>query len=113
MTVTIRGTDLDLTPALKAYATKKVMALIKFMPSLNIARVELQRTTRHHRKGEVWRAEVSLHAPQHLFRAEALAADIYSAIDAVKDEVKRELRVVSDKKSSRVRQARREKASRR
>ena len=107
MTVTIKGTNLELTPALKQYATEKVLALLKFFPTVTIARLELERTSRHHHKGEVWRAEANLHAPHHLFRAEACATDIYAAVDGMKDELKRELKNLKDKKSGAVRQARR------
>ena len=106
MTVTIKGTNLDLTPALKRYAMDKALALLKFFPSITIARIELERTTKHHRKGVVWRAEANLKAPQHLFRAEALAGDIYSAIDMLVDELKRELRALKGRRLDAVRRAR-------
>lgn len=106
MTVTIKGTNLELTPALKQYAAEKVLSLGKFFPGLTIARLELERTTRHHHKGEVWRAEGNLHGPHHLFRAEAEAADIYAAVDRMKDELKRELHASKEKRRTQVRQAR-------
>lgn len=109
MEITIRGTNLELTPALKRYATKKVASLEKFFPGVTIARVELERTTKHHHKGNIWRAEVNLDAPQHVFRAEAVGADLYGAIDAVKDELKRELQGLKEKRQVAVRRARRAK----
>ncbi|KKU48194.1 ribosomal subunit interface protein [Candidatus Uhrbacteria bacterium RIFCSPLOWO2_12_FULL_46_10] len=106
MVISIKGTNLDLTPALKRYAEQKILSLAKFFPGLTHARVELERTTKHHHKGDVWRAEANLHGPKHLFRAEAVSTDIYAAVDAVKDELKRELHGLKEKRSISVRQAR-------
>lgn len=112
MTVTIKGTNLDLTLPLKKYAEYKILALAKFFPGLTQARIELERTTKHHHKGEVWRAEANISGPQHLFRAEAMANDIYAAIDAMKDELKHELHALKEKRVRLVRRARRAKAGR-
>jgi putative sigma-54 modulation protein len=109
MTVTIKGTNLDLTPALKRYATDKVLGLGKFFPTITLAAIELERTTRHHQKGEIWRAEANLRATGHLFRAEAAAGDIYAAVDALKDELKRELKALHERRALDVRRARRAK----
>ena len=107
METSIKATDLELTPALKKYAQDKINSLVKFLPGLTHAWVELQRTTKHHHKGEVWRAEANLHAPQHLIRAEAKATDIYAAIDLMKDGLRRELKSLKDKRTSALRGARR------
>ncbi|OGL87373.1 ribosomal subunit interface protein [Candidatus Uhrbacteria bacterium RIFCSPLOWO2_02_FULL_48_12] len=112
MVVDIKGTNLELTPALKKYATEKIASLVKFYPGLIQARIELERTTKHHHKGEVWRAESNISGPQHLFRAEAMANDIYAAIDAMKDELKRELQALKEKRARFVRRARRAKVGR-
>jgi putative sigma-54 modulation protein len=109
MTVTIKGTNLDLTPALKRYATAKVLGVLKFLPTVTIARLELERTTQHHRKGAVWRAEANLRAPHRLVRAEAFGYDIYAAIDGLRDELTHELKVVKGKRQAEVRRARRAK----
>jgi|SRR3989338_1431230 len=109
MTITIKGTNLDLTPALKQYATEKVLNIEKFLPSIVLAELELERTTRHHQKGLVWRAEANLHAPQHLFRAEAFGEDIYKAIDALKKELKHAIGSLKEKRAGAIRKARRSK----
>lgn len=112
MTVIIKGTNLDLTLPLKKYAEYKILALVKFFPGLTQARIELERTTKHRHKGEVWRAEANITGPQHLFRAEATADDIYAAIDAMKNELKRELHVLKEKRTRSVRRARQVRAGR-
>ena len=109
MTINIKGTNLDLTIPLRKYAEDKILSLVKFFPGLIQARVELERTTKHHHKGEVWRAEANLRGPRHLFRAEAKAGNIYAAIDILKDDLKRELHVLKEKRVAQTREARRAK----
>ncbi len=100
MDIVFKGTNLELTDALKTYAQEKISGLEKYYPDVLRARVELERTTRHHHKGgDLWRAEANLQAPKHLFRAEAEAQDIYAAVDALKDELKHELRRWKEKNS--------------
>lgn len=107
MTINLKGTNVELTAAMKKYAESKVASLEKFFPSILSARVELERTTPRHSKGEVWRAEVNIRVPRRLVRAEAVAKDIYAAVDKVKDELKRELRILKEKvKEKTVRRAR-------
>ena len=106
MTITIKGTNLDLTPTLKQYAMRKILAVGKFSPDIILADIELERTTRHHHKGKVWRAEVNLHGLPRLIRAEAIATDIYAAIDEAQDELKRELKNIKDKGAIGIRKAR-------
>lgn len=50
-----------------------------------MARVEIGITTKHHKSGPIYRAEVNLSVPdKHLLRAEAEAQDLYQAIDKAK-----------------------------
>ncbi len=106
MDITLKATNLELTEALRAYAEEKISSLEKYYPEVMRARVELERTTRHHHKGgDLWRAEANVQAPKHLFRAEAEAQDIYAAIDALKDELKDELHRWKEKHSARQRRS--------
>lgn len=103
---------MDLTPALKQYVEDKLISLTKYYSGLTQVRVELERTTKHHHKGGVWRAEANISGPQHLFRVEAVANDIYAAIDEMKDELKRELKALKEKRARLVRRARQTKRER-
>jgi len=96
MQITIKGTDLDLTPAIKEYVDTKIGALDKFLQGWGEhadieARVEVARTTNHHNKGNVYRAEVNLRLPGKLLRAEHEDWDIRVAIDQVANKLKREI----------------------
>lgn len=95
MQINIKSTLIPLTPAIESYVHKKIGALEKFLkqfkPASVEARVEVGKTTEHHHKGDVFRAEVNLHIPKQLLRAEYEAGDLYAAIDLVHDELKRQI----------------------
>lgn len=96
MNLDIKATNLELTPAIKQYIETKVSGLSKLLEkweklgSLNI-KFELAKTTNHHNKGEVYRAEINLNLGEKMLRAEHSADDAYKAIDKVKDIMKEEV----------------------
>jgi len=59
--------------------------------------VDLVFESRHHKKGDVWRADVTLAIPGSTLRATEPGSTIFEAIDAVADEVLRELKKVKEK----------------
>ncbi|HTK04893.1 MAG TPA: ribosome-associated translation inhibitor RaiA [Candidatus Eisenbacteria bacterium] len=85
MNLSLKGKGLSLTEAIKAAIEQKLAVLdkkvAKFGPSVN-AEVEVGRTTKHHKKGELYRAEVHVRLPGKLVYAEALNKDLYAAIGA-------------------------------
>ena len=101
MQINIKGTLIPLTPAIESYVHKKIGALEKFLkqfkPASVEARVEVGKTTGHHKKGNIFRAEVNLSIPKELLRAEFSADDLYAAIDLVHDELKRQIITRKDK----------------
>ncbi len=93
MRILIKGTNLELTENIRQYIDQKIGGLEKIsalggkdaMDNNLVARVELGITTKHHKSGPIYRAEVNLSVPdKHLLRAEAEAPDLYQAIDEVK-----------------------------
>lgn len=90
---------MDLTDAIKAYVEERISAIEKivgdFEPTVDM-KVEVGKTTNHHNKGEVYRAEMQMTVPGNSFRAEETAEDLYEAIDKVKESMKRQ---VSDYKN--------------
>lgn len=96
----IKTTNIELTPALHAYANEKLDLLGRLLDKSDqsvYASVEIGLTTHHHHKGRVFRAEVNLHTAGRNFRAVEFAEDLYAAIDLVKDELARELRSHKEK----------------
>lgn len=94
MRYTIKATKIALTKEITAYIEKKMTALDKIIAHFGSAVkvcVEVERTTRHHRKGDVFRVEVQVNAPHKNMRAEAVAQTVFEAIDTVKNEMALEL----------------------
>ena len=96
--IRIKSTNLELTPAIEDYTRTKIDMLQKFLKYYAgqsgelIFDVEIGKTTEHHRKGDIFRAEINFTAGNTLLRAVAEEADLYAAIDKTKDEMQRELR---------------------
>ena len=61
--------------------------------------VEVERTSRHHQSGDVFRAEAQVKLPGTSgIRAEARESDLHLAIDKVKDDLQRQLKRYKTKK---------------
>jgi len=96
MQINIKATNFELTPDIKEYIDEKVGGLVKFIhhPDASVqAWVEVGLTTRHHQKGDIYRAEIQIRLP-HIekgVRVESEQEGLYAAIDDARDEMKREL----------------------
>src|SRR3989344_9339230 len=96
--IKIKTSGLDLTPSLEEYTRIKINMLHKFFPYYKkesgelMFEVEIGKISGHHRKGDVYRAEINFNADGARMRSEAVRDDIYAAIDEAKDEMSRELR---------------------
>ena len=79
----IKATGIELTDAIKNAVEKELAALderIARWGDAVSADVEVGKTTNHHHKGEIFRAEANLHIPGKTLRAEETAEDLYAAI---------------------------------
>ncbi len=87
MNFSLKATNLELTTAIKAYVEKKMMMIEKYLGSKGVisCEVEVELMTRHHHKGDIFRAEVNLRLPHDSLRVERTEADLYKAIDKMKD----------------------------
>ncbi len=103
MRVTIRKKNLDITPALADYIEKKMLKPVKKLlqdvieKELPILDLQIERTTRHHHKGEVYRMEVNLSLGKHFFNAVVDGEDIYAVCDLLEKELEREITSVKGK----------------
>jgi putative sigma-54 modulation protein len=97
----IQATNIVLTPAITNYVDKKISLLEKFLPvgdeSVKCA-VEVGKITKHHKSGDIFKAEVNLHISGKDFYAVSEKDDLYAAIDEVKDEIAKQ--VISHKDKS-------------
>lgn len=91
--IEIKGTNMELTEAIRDYAEKRLAALApmceKYSPC-DVA-VDVGKTSNHHNKGEVFYAEFNLTIPGALLRATVTRDDLYAAIDECRDDLRRQL----------------------
>jgi len=97
MNIIIKSSKLDLTPAIKEYIETKIGSLDRFLERFEQkseikAEVEIARTTQHHRHGDVFYAEINLHLPRKILRAEHSDWDIRVAIDKAKGKLQQEIK---------------------
>ncbi len=106
MKINIKATNIELTPAIKAYIEEKIGSLKKFIrvrdPDSTQAWVEVGMTTRHHHSGNIFRAEIQFRLPRFDkgIRTESNQSDLYAAIDVARDRMKRELLKIKGRKMS-------------
>ena len=91
MKINIKATGIELTPAITDYAYKKTASIEKYIDkkisSDVVAQVEVGKSTRHHKTGNVFRAEVHITGVSLDLYAVSEMEDLYAAIDVVKDEI--------------------------
>lgn len=105
MKFTLKGTHLDLTPSIKAYVEQKILRPLEKRLSgfpnkeaLTVD-VELARDTRHHHKGNVFRAEVNIFIPpKKCIRVEETSSDVRSAVDLSEAALERTLELYKGKR---------------
>lgn len=97
MRVNIRQKNIEVTQALREYIEEKIIRVAeKFLQKqsstdLPILDVEVERTTAHHRKGEIYRVAIRLCAGTQCFHANAQDIDVRAACDRVEEDLCREL----------------------
>jgi len=107
MNIRIKATNLTLTPAVTDYINKRLDRLAKFVredPSM-IIDVEVGRTTNHHHKGDIFRAEIHVVGEGVDAYASAEHQDLNMAVNDAKDEIMRKLHSGKGKRISYVRRS--------
>jgi len=121
MKIIIKTKNLKLNQALKNFIEEKINSLEKFSnifqnnyygdffgkgkPRVE-AWVEIGRTTLHHKKGPVFRAECQMRFPKRSLRSTAEGEDLKSAITEIKDELQRELKKYKEKLTAKMKRGR-------
>lgn len=101
MNINTKATNVELTPAIHNYLNKKIATFDKLInkndesAALNVV---LAKITRHHQKGDIFKAEMNLHISGKVLQASSEEQDIFAAIDLAKDEMMRELKSHKDKR---------------
>jgi ribosomal subunit interface protein len=91
MEIKIKTTKMEMTPAIELAINEKLGGLDKYFDSIIGCEVEVGKTTNHHNKGNIFRAEVNLEVPKKIIRAEVETDDLYKALTEVKDKLKIEI----------------------
>ncbi len=117
MKIVIKTTNLKLTRELRNYIKEKINSLEKFAkifqkenyyngffakgkPRVEVW-TEIGKTTLHHQKGPVFRAEAQMRLPGKSLRAESERKDLKLAITEIKDELQRQLKQYKNKLTAR------------
>lgn len=115
MKINIKSTNIELTESLKEWTNKKLGEIDLFLgdfasESIESGQrekaeiwVEIGKITRHHRKGEIFRAEAQLYLPKKKIRVEATSQDLRTAINIVKDELQRSIKRYKGKRIDKAR----------
>ncbi|MDP3014965.1 MAG: ribosome-associated translation inhibitor RaiA [bacterium] len=103
MKINIKATNLELTPPIREYIENKIGSLNRFLKRFENKSevevfVEIARTTKHHRHGNVLYAEATVPIGKKILRAEHFDWDIRVAIDKVKDKLQKEIKKYKEKK---------------
>lgn len=103
MKINIKATGIELTPAISNYVQKKISHIEKYLDKNNvdvIAQVEVGKSTRHHKAGNIFRAEVHITGVGIDLYAVREMEDLYAAIDVVKDEIVQNVLQVKGKRET-------------
>ena len=95
MNIQTKGTNVQLTNNVKRYLDKRVSSLEKYInpdDSSVKCQVEVEKTTEHHKKGDIYRSEINMRIAKAKFRAEATAEKLFDAIDESRNQMAKELR---------------------
>ena len=90
MKINIKATGIKLTPAISSYVNKKISSIEKYFDKHSsdvVAQVEVGKSTKHHKTGDVFRAEVHIIGGGLDLYAVSEKDDLYAAIDILKDEL--------------------------
>lgn len=94
MQVDIKTKNIELTDAIRSAVEEKMSSLEKKVERFGesvTAEVEVGKTTHHHHKGDVFRAEVHVRLPGKLVYAENTNEDLYAAVNQAKREAERQI----------------------
>jgi ribosomal subunit interface protein len=105
MNINLKATNITLSPSISEYTDKHFKKVSKLLRDNEAVQcdIELARTTEHHNKGEIFRAEIHIVGGGKNLYASSERSDLYVAIIAVRDEILRELKSKNDKSRSFIR----------
>jgi ribosomal subunit interface protein len=88
----LKGTEVSITPELRAYVARKLAQADKFLQDDSTAHADVELQYSPMRDGGKYRAEFTLRASGALFRAGEWGSNLHEAIDLSIEELVKELR---------------------
>lgn len=100
MKTKIKATNINLTPYLEDLIKEKMADIAKLLKGekVLIAEIEVGLTSKHHQKGDIYRAEIQIEVPNKLLRAVSEKEDFRAALTDAKDEIGKQIIKYKDKK---------------
>jgi ribosomal subunit interface protein len=93
MSISIKSTLIELTPALQDYTEKRLQSITKYTEGDCQIVVDIGKTTNHHKNGEFYLASVNVITPLgKQYHAVSEKLDLYEAIDDIRSEIVREIK---------------------
>lgn len=96
MNLAVRGNKIDLDQSVEAYVEKKMLPLSRVLPSILEIKVEISREKTKAPQNR-YVVQITVNSNGTLIRAEEKEADLYSAIDAAADVMRRQARRFKDR----------------
>lgn len=101
MSTNIKATNMELTEAISDYVNKRLEGIKKFSKEDEIVtRVEVGRTTNHHKQGDFFKAEFDINIKGKKFYTVSEKEDLYEAIDDAREEIVRQITSKKDKEKT-------------
>jgi ribosomal subunit interface protein len=106
MKINLQSKNMELTPAIRDYVIKRVTNLEKVLKNIEeqggevTAKFEVGKSTNHHKSGSVFHADCLIVVKGEEFYSSADTEDLYQAIDAVKENLFREINKSKDRKQT-------------
>lgn len=99
MKIIIKGVNIDITDSVKDYLYKKLSSVEKFIHGDAKVEVELEKTTNHHKTGDIFRAELNVWNNGNVNRVERTSSNMYASIDLMQEDI---FNILSNKKDKKI-----------
>ena len=96
--VEVFAKNIELTEAIRSYIEKKVSKLDRFIKEVDETRFDITYSKTARNVNERHSAQITLHGPGFILRAEERSDDLYAAIDQVMDKILRQIERYKGKK---------------
>lgn len=92
MSINIKATNIELTEAIENHVKKQLKKIEKLLLNSDaIFKIEVGRTTNHHNKGDVYRAEIDISGGEEKYYASSEHSDLYTAFNLTREQILKEV----------------------